>query len=94
MKRTSDYDLSTATWQKSSYSDGSGGNCVEIARDFIGAAAWRKSTYSGGDGGNCLEVADHFPGIVPVRDSKNPGGPALVFRAPAWATFVTDLTNP
>ncbi|NDZ79054.1 DUF397 domain-containing protein [Streptomyces sp. SID10853] len=89
MTRTFDCDLSTATWQKSSYSDGSGGNCVELARK----ATWRKSTYSGGDGGNCLEVADHFPGTVPVRDSKDPAGPALVFRATAWAAFVTHLRN-
>ncbi|WP_328377610.1 DUF397 domain-containing protein [Streptomyces sp. NBC_00440] len=68
MTRTIDCDLSTATWQKSSYSDGSGGDCLEVAQDF--------------------------PGIVPVRDSKNPGGPALVFRAPIWAAFVTDLRNP
>ncbi|MGW8888620.1 DUF397 domain-containing protein [Streptomyces sp. NPDC055749] len=27
---SSDYDLSTATWHKSSYSDGSGGNCLEV----------------------------------------------------------------
>ncbi|WP_327296838.1 MULTISPECIES: DUF397 domain-containing protein [unclassified Streptomyces] len=94
MTRTVDCDLSTATWQKSSYSDGSGGDCLEVAHDLPGAATWRKSTHSGGDGGNCLEVADHFPGIVPVRDSKNPGGPALVFRASAWAAFVTNLTNP
>ncbi|WP_371537387.1 DUF397 domain-containing protein [Streptomyces sp. NBC_01023] len=67
MKHTSRYDLSGATWQKSSY--------------------------SGGDGGDCLEVADAFPGIVPVRDSKNPGGPALVFRAPAWIQFVADLKH-
>ncbi|WP_371791709.1 DUF397 domain-containing protein [Streptomyces sp. NBC_01471] len=93
MKKSPDCDLSAAIWKKSSYSDGSGGNCVEIARDFPGAATWRKSTYSGGNGSNCVEVADHFPGIVPVRDSKNPAGPALVFRAPAWAEFVADLQN-
>ncbi|MFE6184998.1 DUF397 domain-containing protein [Streptomyces sp. NPDC056465] len=82
----SDYDLSTATWHKSSYSDGSGGNCLEIA-------TWRKSTYSGGDGGDCLEVADHLPDVVPVRDSKVTDGPALVFRTAAWAAFVADLKH-
>ncbi|GAA3164896.1 MULTISPECIES: DUF397 domain-containing protein [Streptomyces] len=85
---TSDYDLSAAYWRKSSYSGGSGGNCLEVAQDFPGAARWRKSTYSGGDGGNCLEVADGIPGIVPVRDSKRPEGPALTFRAASWARFV------
>ncbi|MGC5410462.1 DUF397 domain-containing protein, partial [Streptomyces sp. DT225] len=64
MKRSSsNYDLSTATWQKSSYSGASGGDCVEVA-------TWRKSTYSDGSGGNCLEVLDGIPDVVPVRDSK------------------------
>lgn len=51
-------------------------------------SAWRKSSYSGGSNGNCLEVSDAVPGVVPVRDSKSPDGPALVFGAAAWATFV------
>ncbi|WP_328969821.1 DUF397 domain-containing protein [Streptomyces sp. NBC_00239] len=84
MIRMPEYDLSTAAWHKSSYSDGSGGSCVEMA-------TWRKSTHSGGDGGNCLEVADGHPGVVPVRDSKVPDGPHLVFRDHAWAAFVTAL---
>ncbi|MGI5482133.1 DUF397 domain-containing protein [Streptomyces lavendofoliae] len=71
-------------WRKSSYSDGSGGNCLEVA-------TWRKSTHSGGDGGNCLEVTDGHPDIVPVRDSKNPTGPKLVFRAASWSAFVAGL---
>ncbi|WP_329120827.1 DUF397 domain-containing protein [Streptomyces sp. NBC_01465] len=58
------------------------------------SATWRKSTYSGGDGGDCLEVAADLPGLVPVRDSKNPQGPALTFRAPAWAAFVAHLKQP
>ncbi|WP_329135522.1 DUF397 domain-containing protein [Streptomyces sp. NBC_00670] len=103
MEISLDYDLSAATWHKSSYSDGSGGNCLEIARwqkssysdgsggDCLEVARWRKSTHSGGSGGNCLEVADGHPAVVPVRDSKNPGGPKLVFRASAWVPFVEDL---
>ncbi|MFB8025884.1 MULTISPECIES: DUF397 domain-containing protein [unclassified Streptomyces] len=86
MISSSEYDLSTATWQKSSYSGGDGGNCLEIA-------TWRKSTYSGGDGGDCLEVADHLPDVVPVRDSKVTDGPALVFRTAAWVAFVADLKH-
>ena len=46
-------DLSDALWTKSSYSNGDGGECVEVASDFPGAALWRKSTYSNGDGGDC-----------------------------------------
>ncbi|MEV6161388.1 DUF397 domain-containing protein [Streptomyces sp. NPDC052052] len=83
---SSDYDLSTATWYKSSCSGGEGGNCLEVG-------TWRKSSYSGGDGGNCLEVADGHPGIVPVRDSKVTEGPTLVFRSAAWASFVEDIKN-
>ncbi|MEE1810158.1 DUF397 domain-containing protein [Streptomyces sp. BE133] len=81
---SADYDLSTATWHKSSYSGGEGGNCLEVA-------TWRKSTYSDGSGGDCLEVADGHPGIVPVRDSKVPDGPALVFHTAAWSSFVANV---
>ncbi|GAB2976463.1 hypothetical protein GCM10023080_046400 [Streptomyces pseudoechinosporeus] len=28
---STDFDLSTARWRKSSYSNGDGGNCVEVA---------------------------------------------------------------
>lgn len=84
MRISPKYDLSKATWHKSSYSAGDGGNCLEMAR-------WRKSTYSAGDGGDCLEVADGHPHIVPVRDSKNPTGPKLVFRPTAWSAFLADL---
>ncbi|MGA4841157.1 DUF397 domain-containing protein [Streptomyces sp. G45] len=84
MRSSPEFDLSTAGWHKSSYSGGSGGECLEVAR-------WRKSTYSGGGGDDCLEVGDGHPAIVPVRDSKNPHGPKLVFHAPAWTAFVTNL---
>lgn len=84
-------DLSEALWFKSSYSNGSGGECVEIASDFPGAALWRKSSYSNGSGGNCVEVADNLPGLVPVRDSKVPDGPALLLTTLAWAPFVAAL---
>ncbi|GAQ58070.1 DUF397 domain-containing protein [Streptomyces acidiscabies] len=84
MRNSTEYDLDGATWYKSSYSGGQGGNCLEVAR-------WRKSTYSGGQGGDCLEVADGHPSLTPVRDSKNPSGPALVFRTQSWTAFVEDL---
>ncbi|WP_432087411.1 DUF397 domain-containing protein [Streptomyces sp. bgisy095] len=52
--------------------------------------AWRKSSYSNQDGGACVEVSDDFaPLVVPVRDSKTPHGPALVFPAGGWSSFVT-----
>lgn len=87
-----EYDLSNASWRKSSYSDGNGGDCVEVAYDFPGAARWRKSSYSDGDGGSCVEVADGVPGVVPVRDTKLASdSPVLLIPAPAWSRFVTSL---
>ncbi|MCY0947109.1 DUF397 domain-containing protein [Streptomyces antarcticus] len=84
-------DLTSACWRKSSYSNGTGGDCVEVAEGFPGAARWRKSSYSSGDGGNCVEVADGLDGVVPVRDSKRPHGPAVVVSAAAWVPFVRAL---
>ncbi|MGW6707565.1 DUF397 domain-containing protein [Streptomyces sp. NPDC054956] len=86
--------MGAASWRKSSYSNGDGGNCVEVAEAFRGAARWRKSSHSNGDGGDCVEVADGFVGIVPVRDSKVDNGPVLVVSAAAWAGFVDGLKHP
>ncbi|MEU3528286.1 DUF397 domain-containing protein [Streptomyces sp. NPDC038707] len=86
-------DLSDALWFKSSYSNGTGGDCVEVASDFRGAALWRKSSYSNESGGNCVEVADNIPGLVPVRDSKRPDGPALILPAAAWTPFIAALKS-
>ncbi|MFD7442320.1 DUF397 domain-containing protein [Streptomyces sp. NPDC059909] len=85
--------MSSAVWRKSSYSNGSGGDCVEVADGFVGAARWRKSSYSNGTGGDCVEVADGLPGVVPVRDSKVPHGPILTIPAAAWTSFVTALQD-
>jgi hypothetical protein len=38
-----DVDLTTATWRKSTYSNGSGGNCVEAAITRDGRPALRDS---------------------------------------------------
>lgn len=55
----------------------------------LSTADWRKSSYSNGDNGSCVEVADNLSGIIPVRDTKTgPQGPALVFGAASWATFI------
>ncbi|MFE3653336.1 DUF397 domain-containing protein [Streptomyces sp. NPDC059152] len=51
---------------------------------------WRKSSYSNGSQ-SCVEVADGFAGAVPVRDSKDPHGPALVFPADDWSSFVSAI---
>jgi hypothetical protein len=54
----------------------------------LSAVAWRKSSRSNGNGGNnCVEVA-FLDSAVAVRDSKNPGGPAVLFSAPQWGSFV------
>ncbi|QDY77324.1 DUF397 domain-containing protein [Streptomyces qinzhouensis] len=68
-----------STWFKSSYSDGTGNNCVEVA--------WFKSSYSGGTGNDCVEVAD-LATHIGIRDSKVKGGPALHVPTGAWSSFV------
>ncbi|MGW6912239.1 DUF397 domain-containing protein [Kitasatospora sp. NPDC054939] len=70
-----------AVWFKSSYSNGDGGNCVEVA------VSWATSSYSGSDGNNCVEVAA-CPSAVHVRDSKDKDGPQLSFSPAAWADFL------
>ena len=52
---------------------------------------WFKSSYSN-NGGQCIEIAANLVasrGVVPVRDSKDPNGPALVFSADGWSSFVS-----
>ncbi|WP_255951948.1 DUF397 domain-containing protein [Streptomyces odontomachi] len=73
--------VSDSAWFKSSYSTGSGGECVEVA------FPWRKSSHSAGDGGECVEVA-MCPHVVHVRDSKNIAGPRLTIDVGTWTTFV------
>ncbi|MER5533277.1 DUF397 domain-containing protein [Streptomyces mirabilis] len=85
---TTNRDLTSATWRKSSYSGDTGGQCVECAP--LGTAAWRKSSYSGDTGGDCVEVADLTPHIA-VRDSKNPGHGALALTPEAFSAFVAGL---
>jgi hypothetical protein len=73
-------------WRKSSYSNGNGGQCVEV-----GALPWRKSSYSNGGGSNCVE-AGHVPGAVLVRDTKDHGaGPVLRVSAETWRAFIAAI---
>ncbi|MFJ8943612.1 DUF397 domain-containing protein [Streptomyces sp. NPDC102395] len=72
---------SELAWFKSSYSSGSGDNCVEVT------LSWRKSSYSSSASGDCVEVATP-PGHVHVRDSKDKSGPQLALSPAAWADFV------
>ncbi|MEV7444820.1 DUF397 domain-containing protein [Streptomyces sp. NPDC091204] len=73
-------ELTGVLWRKSSYSGGTGGDCVECAP--LGGAAWRKASYSGTTGGD---------GRVAVRDSKNSDGPVFTVTADAFAAFVRGL---
>ena len=41
-------DLADALWRKSSYSGGSGGNCVEVATNLPGLVAVRDSKHPDG----------------------------------------------
>ncbi|WP_329132285.1 DUF397 domain-containing protein [Streptomyces sp. NBC_01476] len=67
-------------WFKSSYSSGSGDDCVEVA------VTWHKSSYSSGSQGDCVEVAA-CPEVIHVRDSKDKEGPQLAFSPAEWAAF-------
>ncbi|MFD8083045.1 DUF397 domain-containing protein [Kitasatospora sp. NPDC059722] len=58
-----------------------------MTRPDLSRATWFKSSHSD-NGGSCVEVSPDFPNVVPVRDSKDPNGPALVFPADAWQSFV------
>ncbi|MBJ7901812.1 DUF397 domain-containing protein [Streptomyces sp. DSM 110735] len=73
---------STLRWFKSSYSDSTGGQCVEAAY------TWCKSSYSDSSGGHCVEVAT-CPHDIHVRDSKVPDGPHLTLSTTAWTSFLT-----
>jgi hypothetical protein len=76
--------MSATIWRKSSFSDGGGTNCVEVA-------LWRKSSFSGGGGSNCVEVELDQVGAA-VRDSKNAPGPMLVFSPGAWRSLLVTLS--
>ncbi|WP_436839181.1 DUF397 domain-containing protein [Nonomuraea angiospora] len=68
------------TWRKSSLSNGTGGNCVEVALLEIDR-----------DGAEYQAVgAEHKAGLGPliaIRDSKNPDGPRLYFTRSEFAAF-------
>ncbi|MEU9173656.1 DUF397 domain-containing protein [Streptomyces sp. NPDC048420] len=80
-------NIEQLAWFKSSYSDGEGGECLEVAY------TWRKSSYSSGEGGECLEVAV-TPTTVHLRDSKHPTGPNVTLSPTAWSVFVRRTARP
>ncbi|MDH6706157.1 hypothetical protein P3T27_002880 [Kitasatospora sp. MAA19] len=58
----------------------------------LASAQWVKSSYSN-NGGNCVEVSPGLTGLMPVRDSKDPQGPALLFPADAWQSFLSAIRS-
>ncbi|MGV9381432.1 DUF397 domain-containing protein [Nonomuraea sp. NPDC003707] len=61
------------TWRKSSFSNGTGGNCVEVAlleADRYGA-----------------EHKAGLGPLIAIRDSKDPDGPKLYFTRSEFAAF-------
>jgi len=76
--------MNGAPWRKSSYSGGSGTNCVEVA-------TWRKASYSSSNGTNCVEAGVTEVGRVLVRDTTDQDGAMLSIPAGAWARFTDTL---
>ncbi|MFF3989317.1 DUF397 domain-containing protein [Streptomyces sp. NPDC001797] len=72
---------STLRWFKSTYSNDSGGQCLETAY------TWRMSSYSSATG-QCLEISP-CPHTIHIRDSKTaPDGPHLTLSPASWAAFL------
>ncbi|MFI7007379.1 DUF397 domain-containing protein [Streptomyces sp. NPDC050145] len=44
-----EYDLTNSRWRKSTYSDGNGGDCVEVAHGVPGVVPVRDSKVADGD---------------------------------------------
>ncbi|WP_405955190.1 DUF397 domain-containing protein [Streptomyces phaeochromogenes] len=77
--------MSNLTWFKSSYSDNTGGECVETA------FTWFKSSYSDNTGGDCVEVAT--TSSIHIRDSKDIARPSLHVSPVAWGVFIAEVRN-
>ncbi|MFI1171751.1 DUF397 domain-containing protein [Streptomyces melanogenes] len=56
----------------------------------LNGAQWRRSSRSTGMN-NCVETAFLDAGLLAVRDSKRTAGPALLFGARAWRSFLSGL---
>ncbi|MGW7444776.1 DUF397 domain-containing protein [Kitasatospora sp. NPDC054795] len=56
------------------------------------ARGWYKSSYSA-QANECLETRSLMVGGMAVRDSKDPDGPALLFPAGAWSSFLSGVKS-
>jgi hypothetical protein len=62
-------DLSRAAWHKSTFSNGTGGNCVEVARNLPGVVAIRDSKQP--EGPKLIIQADEWRAFVAGIRHKN-----------------------
>ncbi|MEU3567763.1 DUF397 domain-containing protein [Kitasatospora sp. NPDC036755] len=58
----------------------------------IAVRGWFKSSFSA-QANDCVETRRLVPGGMAVRDSKDPGGPALLFPAGAWSSFLSGIKS-
>ncbi|MFI9721572.1 DUF397 domain-containing protein [Streptomyces sp. NPDC052396] len=61
----------------------------------LNTMSWRKSSHSdgGGNGADCVEISHDIPHIVTMRDSKRPWERTVNPPRPAWAAFLTALSE-
>jgi hypothetical protein len=71
---------SPVIWRKATASNGTGGNCVEVALLSEG------SNDAGHSMPEATRKADHGP-LIAMRDSKDPDGPRLYFTRSEFAAF-------
>jgi hypothetical protein len=82
-------DLSRAAWRKSSFSNGSGGSCVEVGTAWPSRA---DSDKPAGDEITATASLSRSGGpAVAVRHSKDPDGPKLVFTTEEWEAFTAGI---
>jgi hypothetical protein len=81
---------SRALWRKSSYSNGTGGSCVEVA------ALSRKDGRESEDHVELVPFTSRMDDperLIAVRDSKDPHGPMLAFNPREWAAFTAVIKS-